>query len=136
LAGGRALYMVENQDRTRIRNISIYILIGLALLAVILYFMLPFKISVAIIISSFLAFIVFVSTLFFYRWISRKESMRVARFIMLSFIIKIIVLGATFYLILWLDFINTLAFGVSFVVFFTIFLNIEIFLMYKKLLFK
>jgi hypothetical protein len=128
--------MAENQDRTGIRNISIYILIGLALLAVILYFILPFKISVAIIISSFLAFIVFVFTLFFYRWVSRKESMKVARFIMLSFIIKIIVLGGIFYLILWLDFINTLAFGVSFVVFFTIFLNIEIFLMYKKLLFK
>lgn len=128
--------MAENQDRTGIRNISIYILIGLALLAVILYFILPFKISVAIIISSFLAFTVFAFTLTFYRWISRRGTMNAARFIMLSFVIKIITLGAVFYLVFWLDFVNTLVFAISFVVFFTIFLNLEIFLIYKKLLFK
>ena len=128
--------MAENQDRTGIRNISIYILIGLTLLAVLLYFILPFKIAVAIIIGSFLAFIVFVFTLAFCQWISRRGSMNAARFMMLSFVIKIIVLGAVFYLVFWLDFVNTLAFAVSFVVFFTIFLNLEIFLIHKKLLFK
>ena len=128
--------MTEDQKLTSIRNISLYILAGLVLLALVLYFTLSFKISIAIIISSFLAFIVFVFTLAFYRWISRRESMNAARFIMLSFIIKIILLGAIFYLVFWLDFSNTLAFAISFVVFFTIFLNIEIFLIYKKLLFK
>jgi len=128
--------MEENQERTSIRNISIYILIGLVLLAVILYFTLPFEISIAIIISSFLAFIVFVLTLIFYRWISRGGSVKAARLVILSFVIKIIVLGAVFYLIFWLDFVNILAFTISFVVFFAIFLNIETFLIRKKLLFK
>ncbi|MCD4669806.1 MAG: hypothetical protein K8S14_05120, partial [Actinomycetia bacterium] len=128
--------MADDQDRTGIRNISIYIIIGLALLAVILYFLLPLEISAAIIISSFLAFIVFALTFAFYRWISRKGSMKAARLIMFSFIIKIIVLAAVFYLVFSLDFVNTLVFGVSFVVFFTIFLNLEIFLIYKKILFK
>ena len=128
--------MAEDQKLTSIRNITIYILIGLATLALILYFTLPFEISIAIIISSFLAFMVFVFTFIFYGWISRRGSMNAARFILLSFVIKIIVIVAVFYLILWLDFVNTLAFAISFVVFFTIFLNLEIFLMYKKLLFK
>ena len=126
--------MEENQKRTSIRNISIYILMGLALLDVFLYFLFSSGISFAIMISSFLAFMVFVFTFIFYGWISRRGSMNAARFILLSFVIIVIV--AVFYLILWLDFVNTLAFAISFVVFFTIFLNLEIFLMYKKLLFK
>ena len=128
--------MADDQDRTGIRNISIYIIIGLTLLAVLLYFILPFEISAAIIISSFLAFIVFILTFAFYRWISLKGSMRAATLIMFSFIVKIIVLAAVFYLVFRLDFVNTLVFSVSFVVFFTIFLNLEIFFIYKKLLFK
>ncbi len=128
--------MADDQDRTGIRNISIYIIIGLTLLAVLLYFILPFEISAAIIISSFLAFIVFILTFVFYRWISLKGSMRAARLIMFSFIVKIIVLAAVFYLVFLLDIVDILAFGISFVVFFTIFLNLEIFFIYKKLLFK
>jgi hypothetical protein len=128
--------MVEDQKPAGIRNISIYILIGLMMMALILYFTLPFEISIAIIISSFLAFMIFALTLVFYRWISRRGSMNTVRFIMFSFIIKIVLLGAVFYLVFWLDFSNILAFAISFVVFFTIFLNIEIFLLYKKLLFK
>jgi len=128
--------MTENQKFAGTRNISIYILIGLAVLALILYFTLPFKMSIAIIISSFLTFLVFVFTLIFYRWVFRKGSMKAARFVILSFVLKIFFLGAIFYLIFWLDFVNIMAFIISFVVFFAIFLNLETFLIKKKLLFK
>lgn len=128
--------MIKNQKLAGIRNISIYILIGLVLLAIILYFTLPFEISVAIIISSFLAFIVFLFTLIFYRWIFHRGSVKAARLVILSFVLKIIVIGGIFYLIFWLDFVNIMAFIISFVVFFAIFLNIETFLIKKKLLFK
>lgn len=128
--------MTEVHKLTSIRNISIYILTGLVLLALILYFTLSFEISIAIIISSFMAFIVFVSTLIFYRWLFRSGSMKAARFVILSFVLKIIFFGAVFYLIFWLDFVNIMAFIISFVVFFAIFLNIETFLIKKKLLFK
>jgi O-antigen/teichoic acid export membrane protein len=128
--------MTENQKLTSIRNISLYILAGLVLLALILYFTLSFEISIAIIISSFIAFMVFVSTLIFYRWVFRRGSMKAARFVILSFVLKIIFLGGIFYLVFWLDFVNIMAFIISFVVFFAIFLNIETFLMRKKLLFK
>ena len=128
--------MTENQKLISIRNISLYILAGLVLLALILYFTLSFEISIAIIISSFIAFMVFVFTLIFYRWVFRRGSMKAARFVILSFVLKIIFLGGIFYLVFWLDFVNIMAFIISFVVFFAIFLNIETFLIKKKLLFK
>ena len=128
--------MTENQKLTSIRNISLYILAGLVLLALILYFTLSFEISIAIIISSFIAFMVFVFKLIFYRWVFRRGSMKAARFVILSFVLKIIFLGGIFYLVFWLDFVNIMAFIISFVVFFAIFLNIETFLIKKKLLFK
>jgi hypothetical protein len=128
--------MKKDQKLTSIRNISIYILIGLVVIALILYFTLPFEISIAIILSSFLAFIIFILTLIFYRWVFRKGSLKAARFVILSFVLKIIVLGAAFYLIFWLDFVNIMAFIVAFVVFFAIFLNIETFLLKKKILYK
>jgi hypothetical protein len=128
--------MTEVQKLTSIRNISLYILGGLVLLALILYFTLSFEISIAIIISSFLAFIVFLLTLIFYRWIFRRGAMKAARFVILSFVLKIVVLGGIFYLVFWLDFVNIMAFIISFVVFFAIFLNIETFLIRKKLLYK
>ncbi len=128
--------MTENQKLISIRNISLYILAGLVLLALILYFTLSFEISIAIIISSFIAFMVFVFTLIFYRWVFRRGSMKAARLVILSFVLKIIFLGGIFYLVFWLDFVNIMAFIISFVVFFAIFLNIETFLIKKKLLFK
>jgi len=128
--------MTGDQKLTSIRNISIYILTGLVLLALILYFTLSFEISIAIIISSFLAFIVFVSTLIFYRWVFLSGSMKAARFVILSFVLKIIFFGAVIYLIFWLDFVNIMVFIISFVVFFAIFLNIETFFIRKKLLYK
>jgi len=126
--------MAEKKNRTGIKNILIYILTGLALLAILLYFLLTFEISIAIIISSFLAFIAFAATLVFYRWVLLKKAQNAAKYIILSFAVKIIFLGAMFYLMIWLDMVNIIAFAISFIVFFTIFLYIEIFIIYKRLL--
>ena len=128
--------MTQDQDFTRIRNISLIIFLVLAILSVIIYFLFPRQISLAVIISSFLAFLVFVAALLYYRWVSRKSIQSAARSVLISFAVKIIFLGACFYLINRLDIVNGMVFAVSFVVFFTIFLNIEIFMIYKKLLFK
>ena len=126
--------MAEKKNRTGIKNILIYILIGLILLAILLYFLLTIEISIAIIISSFLAFIAFVATLVFYRWVLLKKAQNAAKYIILSFAVKIIFLGAMFYLMIWLDMVNIIAFAISFIVFFTIFLYIGIFIIYKRLL--
>jgi hypothetical protein len=128
--------MVQDQDFIRIRNISLIILAILVVLYVILFFTLPSDISLAIIISSLLAFIVFIVTLAYYRWIAGRKIIKAARSVMISFLAKIIIFGAIFYLLVRLDIVNMMAFTISFVVFFTIFLNVEIFMIYKRLLFK
>ncbi len=128
--------MAEKKNRTGIRNILIYILIGLALLAVLLCFLLPFEISIAIIISSFMAFIAFAATIIFYRWILLKRAHNAAKYIILSFAVKIVFLGAMLYLVIWLGIVNIIAFIISFIVYFTIFLYIEVLIIYKRLLLK
>jgi len=128
--------MVQDQVSIRIRNISLTIVAILAVLYIALYFTLSLDISLAIIISSLLAFIVFLATIAYYRWIAARKMVKAARSVMLSFIAKIIIFGAVFYLLVRLDIVNMMAFAISFVIFFTIFLNIEIFMIYKRLLFK
>ena len=128
--------MTLDQDFIRIRNISLIIFLILAVLSVVVYFLFPQEISLAVIISSFLAFLVFIAALLYYRWVSRKSIQSVARSVLISFAVKIIFLGACFYLINRTDIVNGMVFAVSFVIFFTIFLNIEIFMIYKRLLFK
>jgi predicted PurR-regulated permease PerM len=98
------IYMAQDQDSNRIRNISLIILAILAVLYVILYFTLSLDISLAIIISSLLAFIVFIATLAYYRWISTRKMVKAARSVMISFIAKIIIFGAMFYLLVRLDY--------------------------------
>ena len=128
--------MVQDQDFIRIRNISLIIFAILAVLYVILYFTFPLDISMAVILSSLLAFIVFIATLIYYRWIAVRNIAKAARSVIISFLAKIIFFAAMFYLVVRLDIVNMMVFAVSFVIFFTIFLNIEIFMIYKRLLFK
>jgi len=128
--------MAQNQDFIRIRNITLIILAVLVVLCIAVFFLFPSDISLAVIISSLLAFAVFAATLVYYRWISQKKMVNAARSVMASFVAKIIFLGAAFYLMARLDLVNMMVFAISFVIFFTIFLNIEIFMIYKRLLFK
>ena len=128
--------MVQDQDYIRIRNISIIVFAILALLCIALYFTLPLDISLAIIISALLAFIMFAGTLVYYRWIAGRKLANATRSVMISFVVKILFFGAMFYLLARLGIVNMMAFAISFVIFFTIFLNIEIFIIYKRILFK
>ena len=128
--------MVQDQGFNFIRNISLIILAVLAVLCAAIYFLLPLDISLAVIISSFLAFIVFGATIFYYRWIIHKKVLNAAKSIMISFMAKIIFFGAMFYLLARLDIVNMVVFTISFEIFFTIFLNVEIFMIYKRSLSK
>ena len=128
--------MVKDRNFIRIRNIFLIILAILAAVYVAIYFTLPNDISMAIITGSLLAFILFAATLVYYRWIASRKMVKAARSVMISFIVKIVFFGAMFYLLIRLDIVNAMAFAISFVVFFTIFLNIEIFMIYKRILFK
>jgi len=128
--------MIINQDLVRIKKIAIFSMVSLFIIAIACYFVFPQEFSFAVIISEVLAFIIFIFTLFFYYWLSRRKSLKMLKYVFFSFFGKIIFLGFVFYLMFILDFINLLTFAVSFIIFFTIFFNIEIFFIYKKLLFK
>ena len=128
--------MIINQDLARIKKITICSVISLFIIAIACYFVFPREFSFAVIISEVLAFIIFIFILFFYWWLSRRKSLKMLKYVLISFFGKIIFLGFVFYLMFILDFINLLTFAVSFIIFFTIFFNIEIFFIYKKLLFK
>jgi len=128
--------MKQDQVFTRIRNISLIILAILALICVSTYFLFPLNVSLAVISSSLLAYIVFIGTIIYYGWIARKKSAIATRMVMLSFIVKIIFFGAVFYLFTRLDIMNMIVFAISFIIFFSIFLNIEVFMIFRKLIFK
>ena len=95
-----------NQDLIRINKLSLYSTLVLAAIGTASYFVFTRGIFLAIIISEAVALIVFIITLIIYYMLSRSKSKNLA------------------------------AFAVSFVILFTLFLNIEIFFIYKKILFK
>jgi hypothetical protein len=130
------LNMASGMGFEKLRNLLLIIFAALAALLAILYFVLPGDISLAVIISSVLAFAAFAATLFYYRWIFLKKAGKAIKFAIAAFAVKIIFLGCTFYLAARLEMINIMAFAVSFIVFFTIFLYIELFVVYRKMLFK
>jgi hypothetical protein len=128
--------MDSGRGFTGLRNLLLIILAALAAVLAVIYFVLPLAISIAVIASSLLAFAAFAATLFYYRWVFLKKAGKAVKYIMASFGVKIIFLGFMFYLAAGLELIDIMAFAVSFIVFFTIFLYIELFVAYRKTLFK
>ncbi len=128
--------MDPDRESAGLRNLLLIILAALAAVLAVIYFILPLSISIAVIASSLLAFAAFAATLFYYRWVFLKKTGKAVKYIIASFAVKIIFLGSMFYLASRLKLINIMAFAVSFIVFFTIFLYIELFLVYRKTLFK
>lgn len=125
-----------NQDLIRINKLSLYSTLVLAVIGTASYFVFAVDIFLAIIISEAVALIVFIITLIIYYVVSRSKSKNKMKYFIYLFIGKIIFLAAILFLISRFDSINLAAFAVSFVILFTLFLNIEIFFIYKKILFK
>jgi len=91
---------------------------------------------ISIIIAEALVFILFFTSLLIYRILAEKEASAAAKFIFLSFFGKLVLIAVIFFLFSKIGYINLIYFFVSFVIFFTILLNVEIYLLYKKILFK
>ena len=125
-----------NQDLVRINKLSLYSTLVLAAIGTASYFVFARDIFLAIIISEAAALIVFIITLMIYYVLSRSKSKNNIKYFVYLFMGKIIFLAAILFLISRFDFINLVVFAVSFVILFTVFLNIEIFFIYKKMLFK
>ena len=122
-------------DLARIKKISIISLAALFVIELISFFITSRQIFLSILISGMLTFIFFIGTLFFYFRAYRNKSPNILKYILPIFAAKIAFSGLTFFLIYRFDYINMLGFLFSFLIFFTIFFNLEIFLIYKKVLF-
>lgn len=128
--------MIREQDICSIKKISIIGLAILAAAAILSYFIFPFDAFLAVIASSSLAFLIFILTLFFFRWLRMRNPARLLQFIFASFFAKIVFLGLAFYLTYRFGLFDMLAFALSFLIFFTLFLNMEVFFIYKRISFK
>ena len=118
---------------------GIYLLAAMAVITTAAYLIFGLKdinsfISIAI--AETLSFILFFASIIIYNVLSGKEASTAVKFIVLSFMGKLVLIAGIFFLLIKTGSINLLYFFVSFVIFFTILLNVEIYLLYKKILFK
>ncbi len=128
--------MTLNEDLSKIIKISIFSIIALLAIGVVSYFTFSASLTLAIVISGATAFIAFIATLFFYYMIYRGSSPSKIKYVLYVYIGKILFFVLVFYLMTNLKSINLMYFIISFLVFFIIFFNIEILLIYKKILFR
>jgi hypothetical protein len=118
---------------------GIYLLAGMAVITAASYFIFGLKNLnnfISIVIAEALVFILFFVSILIYRVIAEKEASAAAKFIFISFMGKLVLIAGIFFLFIKIGHINLIYFFVSFVIFFTVLLNVEIYLIYKKILFK
>jgi hypothetical protein len=91
---------------------------------------------ISIIIAAAIAIALFYISIFIYKILFTKDPSTAIKIIIFSFLAKIIAIALIFFLFIKFSHINLIYFFISFVVFFTILLNIEIYMIYSKVLFK
>jgi len=118
---------------------GIYLLTAMAVVTTAAYLIFGLKDInnfISIVIAEALAVILFFASIVIYKNLAEKEASTAVKFIVLSFIGKLLLIAGVFFLFIKTGYINLIYFFVSFVIFFTILLNVEIYLLYKKILFK
>ncbi len=123
------------QDISRIRNVTLISFSALAVVQVICFFIFELKDFLSILASGVLTFLLFISTLLIYTRIVKIQSRTTLSYLLIILLGKITISAAAFYLVYRFDYLNMLYFLISYLIFFTVFFNIEIFLLYKKVLF-
>jgi hypothetical protein len=122
-----------------ISKTGIYLLAGMAVITTAAYLVFGLKNTnnfISVVIAEALAVVLFFASIIIYKNLAEKEASAAAKFIFLSFIGKLVLIAGVFFLFIKTGYINLIYFFVSFVIFFTILLNAEIYLLYKKILFK
>ena len=125
-----------DQDLIKIKKVAIFSLISLLVIGVACFFIFEFEAFLNIVIGQAIALVIFIGTLFSYYIINRRKLSSSLKFVLGSFLVKLIFSGMVFYLLSRLNFINLLILLLSFLIFYTIFLSLEVFLIYRKLLFR
>jgi hypothetical protein len=127
-----------NQDIIRIRNIAIISFITTGVLETACFFVLRGNNLPGfwgIFISGLLTLFFFMATLLVYLKAANSQPQSKLKYLMFIFFAKMAVAAAVFYGVFRLQFADMRYLLISFLIFFTIFLNLEIFLIYKRMLF-
>jgi hypothetical protein len=125
-----------DQDLNTIKKILLISLLVLFIIGIVSFFLSSLQIFLAILISELITFIFFAGTLFSYLKVYRSSAPNKLKYILYIYIAKLAVAGLAFFLIARFGYVNMIGFIFSFLILFTIFLNLEIFLIYKKILFS
>ncbi len=126
-----------NRDITRIRKIAIITFAATAAIEAACFFILRGRLwdFLGILISGLLTLIFFMATLAVYLKAAKAQPQNKLKYLMLILFAKMAVSAVVFYIIGRFSDVNVIYLLVSFLIFFTLFLNLEIFLIYKRLLF-
>jgi hypothetical protein len=126
-----------NQDITRIRNIAIISFIATAVVEAACFFVLRDNLRgfLGILISGMLTIFFFMATLLVYLRAAKANPQNKLKYLMIIFFAKMAVSAAVFYGVFLFQFADMRYLLISFLIFFTLFLNLEIFLIYKRMLF-
>jgi hypothetical protein len=125
-----------NQDIIRIRKIAIISFIAIIVIETACFFILrSIQDFLGILISGLLTFLFFMATLLVYLKAAKTQLQNKLKYLLIIFFAKMAVFAVLFYIIYRFDYVNMLYFLFSFLIFFTLFLNLEIFLIYKRMLF-
>jgi len=125
-----------NETRVKIYKIGVIGAVSISAVAAVCYFIFPIEIFLAVTIGGFISFIGFIATLLVYYKLDKINSSNALKYILVVFFGKLIFFALIFYLLSRIENLDLLSFFISFLIFFTIFLNIEILLIYKGILFK
>jgi peptidoglycan biosynthesis protein MviN/MurJ (putative lipid II flippase) len=126
-----------NQDVARIRKIALISIAFTAVLEVACYFVLRDNLQgfLGILVSGLLTLLLFMATLLVYLKAAKAQPQNKLKYLMIIFFAKMAVSAAVFYIVFRFQFADMRYLLISFLILFTLFLNLEIFLIYKRVLF-
>ena len=126
-----------NQDIIRIRKIAIISFIAIIVIEAACFFILRDKSQdfLGILISGLLTFLFFMATLLVYLKAAKAQLQNKLKYLLIIFFAKMVMTAVVFYIVLQFTLADIWYLLVSFLIFFTIFFNLEIFLIYKRMLF-
>jgi len=126
-----------NQDIIRIRKIAIISFIAIIVIEAACFFILRDKSRdfLGILISGLLTFLFFMATLLVYLKAAKAQLQNKLKYLLIIFFAKMVMTAVVFYIVLQFTLADIWYLLVSFLIFFTIFFNLEIFLIYKRMLF-
>jgi hypothetical protein len=124
-----------NRDNLRLRNIALISFASLIVIEIACFFLFDIRQFYGILTSGLLTFSFFIVTLVVYLRAARSSVQARLKYLMIVLFAKIAASAVAFYLVYRFNYIDYIYFLFSFLIFFTIFFNLEIFLIYKRVLY-